>query len=183
MSDNQPAPATEAEQRRQELDQSKMMLARISNILQFALRNCDDETTWPIQLVHVVSDGPPEAIEFETITALCDHLNDLREQIIDEITSPRQHWLFAFRGTRLALSMGRIWTVSDGERVYDVVPAEGPSGEQDGLVNVGVPDTVMEQAEREDAAQAAAQRAEEEAAADAAAGASVDDDSAQSSED
>jgi len=143
-------------------EQGTSMLRRLVDILQFGLDRAEQAGPAEFQLVHVMYDAEPEVITFPDAQSLCEHLHELRLTLIEEADpSPRPHWLYVFRGTRCGLRTGLTWQLHDGTQSFDIGEHELPEERDSGLVNLGIPDTVVQQAQREDDAAVAAARAAE----------------------
>jgi len=132
-------------------------LGHLARLLQIAHgemeRKLQGEQTPPSYFVVIISpDGQPRVEEVKTMDGVCAVLSELRAQITelanapadeddedeDDTQDPLTFWAYVFQGQQLALSIGRVWQVGDGERTYDVdMPAVAPS--HDGAIRVPIP--------------------------------------------
>lgn len=134
------------------------MLRRLVDILTYGLQSVTEQAGARYYLVHVLYDGNPAIEQFESIDAVRDRLSAIRAAMLAEATTPRPHWLYVFHGKQLNLQTGAIWQLGDGQRVINISPVASPSNPASGLASIGLPDTVVQQSQREDDAAAAAAR-------------------------
>jgi len=178
MSDKKQAKETAvAVKKKQELEQGAVQLRRLVDILRFALTHSETHSH-QFYLVQVPYDGAPTVEAFQRLDALCSRLHAIRLAISETAGSPRPHYMFVFHGKRLGLLTGRLWQLSDGKKLYDIMGDMPAEAAEDGLVDLGVSDVTPEAIARVDAAAAAAAAAAEAAEDDDA----DEDESAQNTE-
>jgi hypothetical protein len=114
-------------------------LAHSTLVKEQAAGNLEPE---PYHVLIISPDGAPEHYTLETPDQVCETLAEVRDRVqtlanmaaedddesdvVDDDNAAPQlmFWIYVFRGRRLGVDTGRLWQLRDGDRIYDVTPAE-----------------------------------------------------------